>query len=263
MQAPVSEQLSSTPNPQATAPNTGDHARRPGVLERAFTKLFMRPAMVVKASELSQHFRLIDFQSEALKDASWSPGDKVQVKLDGGFITRTYTPIEWDRDQGTTRFLAYCHGAGPGSEWAKQVVAGDERQFFGPRSSISLQGLTSSTILFGDETSFALALALEKALPSDVVRRYVFEVDDRLEAASVLHQVGLTAPLMVERRGGDDHLPEVAEAISQAAESATTFILTGKAASIQYISRALKAAGVGTGSLRTKAYWAPGKVGLD
>lgn len=40
-------------------------------------------------------------------------------------------------------------------------------------------------------------------------------------------------------------------------------VLTGKASSIQRVSRALKAAGVASSRMRTKAYWAPGKTGLD
>jgi len=40
-------------------------------------------------------------------------------------------------------------------------------------------------------------------------------------------------------------------------------VLTGKAQSIQYVSRALKIAGVGSSRIKAKAYWAPGKTGLD
>jgi NADPH-dependent ferric siderophore reductase len=43
----------------------------------------------------------------------------------------------------------------------------------------------------------------------------------------------------------------------------THFILSGKAQSIQFVSRALKERGIPPRRLRTKAYWAPGKKGLD
>src|SRR5262249_40190794 len=136
---------------------------RAGLLERAITRLLMRPARATAVTSLSENFRLIDFQGEALKYCAWSPGDKVQMKLDGGLSTRTYTPIEWDRELGTTRFIAYCHGAGPGSEWARSVIVGDERQFFGPRASLELVSRAPTTVLFGDETSFGLAVALERS----------------------------------------------------------------------------------------------------
>lgn len=236
---------------------------RAGFVERTMTRLFMRPARVIRVRELSQNFRLIDFQSDALKQCSWSPGDKVQVKLDGGFITRTYTPITWNQDEGSTQFLAYCHGTGPGSDWARHVATGDERQFFGPRGSLSLDGLASSTVLFGDETSFALALTLEHTVNPSVRRHYVFEVNDLKESAGVLQQLGLPAPILVERQENDQHLSELTCAVLDARQPTSNFILSGKASSIQFASRALKAGGVGTGALRTKAYWAPGKAGLD
>lgn len=236
---------------------------RPGIVERTVTRLFMRPAKVIAAESLSDNFRLIDFQSDALKECTWSPGDKVQVKLEGGFITRTYTPIMWNKAEGATRFLAYCHGSAPGSDWARHVGPGDERPFFGPRSSISLEALAPSTILFGDETSFALALALERSASTAGERRYVFEVNDRQEAAAVLEALELPAHILIERRSADAHLDEIGSAVMRDSLSETSFILTGKASSIQHVSRMLKGAGVETRALRTKAYWAPGKTGLD
>jgi NADPH-dependent ferric siderophore reductase len=227
------------------------------------TRLLMRPARVTGVTSLSENFRLIDFQGEALKNCTWSPGDKVQVKLDGGLITRTYTPIEWDRKVGTTRILTYCHGAGPGSEWGRRVIVGDERQFFGPRRSLELVSLASTTILFGDETSFGLAVALERNGEPSAERRFIFEVNDRQESASVLHRLGLAATIFVERRPDDAHLHEISDAIVGFVQPTNTFILSGKASSIQHVSRTLKANGVETRRLRTKAYWAAGKVGLD
>lgn len=247
----------------ATPTKSSPAPARAGLLERTFTRLLMRPACVVGATNLSANFRLIDFHGETLRDCAWSPGDKVQVKLDGGFITRTYTPITWDRNRGKTQFLAFCHGAGPGSEWARHVEMGDERQFFGPRGSLSLDGLGPRAILFGDETSFALAIALKRASAARLERRCVFEVNDPNEAASILEQLEFPASVVIQRRDDDAHLPEVARAILDAKHPETSYILSGKAPSIQYVSRALKSAGVGTRSMRTKAYWAPGKVGLD
>ena len=51
--------------------------------------------------------------------------------------------------------------------------------------------------------------------------------------------------------------------ISWNAAADVRFVLTGQAQSIQRISRALKAAGVGSARILAKAYWAPGKAGLD
>lgn len=235
-----------------------------GLLERTVTRLFfMKPVQVTANQTLSPNFRLIEFRGEGIKENTWSPGDKVQVKLDGGFITRTYTPIEWDVTEGRTQFLAYCHGNGPGSDWAKDVAPGDERQFFGPRSSISLADLGSSAVLFGDETSFAIALALEKSSDATLKRQYIFEVNDKEESAAVLEKLGLPSPILIERQKDDAHLNEIGAAILATVQLGNTYILSGKAQSIQYVSRALKAEGVNTKSLRTKAYWAPGKTGLD
>jgi hypothetical protein len=40
-------------------------------------------------------------------------------------------------------------------------------------------------------------------------------------------------------------------------------VLSGKATSIQRLSKQLRQLGISRGRLQTKAYWAPGKAGLD
>ncbi|WP_293551315.1 hypothetical protein [Parvibaculum sp.] len=40
-------------------------------------------------------------------------------------------------------------------------------------------------------------------------------------------------------------------------------MLTGTSLSIQRLSKALKARGFTSGQIKAKAYWAPGKTGLD
>jgi NADPH-dependent ferric siderophore reductase len=222
----------------------------------------MRSALVTAVAHLSDNFRLIDFEGDALKQVSWRPGDKVQVKLDRGLNTRSYTPLTWDLTEGTTQFLIYCHGAGPGGEWARRAAIGDERQFFGPRGSLDVADIAAPTTLFGDETSFALALALKRHGRS-TDRRLVFEVTDRDESAAVLDTLGLGEAVLIQRRPDNAHLQEVSDAVLAQTQSTTMFVLSGKAPSIQHVSRKAKASGIETARLRTKAYWAPGKVGLD
>lgn len=244
------------------APSTQSSARPSGLIERAVTRLLMRPASVSAISDLSARFRLIDFEGEALKGVSWTPGDKLQIKLGGGFLTRTYTPIQWDAVTGMTRILAYRHGEGPGSEWVATTAPGDERPLFGPRASISLRNLPATTVLFGDETSIGIAVALTHEDASGATRHVVLEVDDRDEVASVLDNFGLRATL-IRREADDGHIAQLNEAMLGLVEPDTAFVLSGKASSIQRVSRALKGADVATRQIRTKAYWAPGKAGLD
>ncbi|UJB17698.1 MULTISPECIES: siderophore-interacting protein [Lysobacter] len=231
-----------------------------GLLERAFTRLLMRPVRITSVQAPDPDFRLIAMQGEALKRSAWSPGDKIQLKLDGGLQTRTFTPIELDPASGRMRILAYCHGGGPASDWARGVAEGEVRQIFGPRGSLNLQNLASCTVVFGDETSFALAAALQRDEPG---LRCVFEVASPERSQPVLDLLGINRARLIERRADDTHLDQTLDAIQRSAEIRTSFVLTGRAPAIQRIGRALKAQGLGGGALRIKPYWAPGRTGLD
>lgn len=221
----------------------------------------MRPARIAEVETLSPRFRSIELEGDALKGVAWTIGQKIQVAMGTGLSARTYTPMWWDPEKGRTRLLAFAHGNGPGSRWVGGLRQGDICWFFGPRRSLDLSARKAPTVLFGDETSFGVASALHGGPQLDGAV-YVFEASDATEADSVLAAIGLGSATLIVRSADDAHLPAVeAELLRFAASS--HFVLTGKASSIQRTSRALKAAGVAASRMSTKAYWAPGKTGLD
>jgi ferric-chelate reductase (NADPH) len=186
--------------------------------------------------------------------------------MGSGLSARTYTPMSWDAANGRTRLLIFAHGDAPGSRWARGLCEGDACQFFGPRRSLDLTGLESPVVLFGDETSFGLAAALRDSPQGAGPIQgavHLFEASDVAESRPVLAAIGLDRATLIARTAGDAHLTAAEAELLRLAASGGAFILTGKASSIQRASRALKAAGVVSSRMKTKAYWAPGKIGLD
>jgi NADPH-dependent ferric siderophore reductase len=182
--------------------------------------------------------------------------------MGAGLSARTYTPMSWDAGKGTTRLLAFSHGDGPGSRWASGLREGDTCQFLGPRRSLDLAGLVAPVVLFGDETSFGLAASLRETLRAGDTL-HMFEATDVAESRQVLDAVSLGEARLIARSADDAHVATVEAELLRLAANGAQFVLTGKASSIQRISRALKAAGVASSRIKAKAYWAPGKSGLD
>ncbi|MEC3947646.1 siderophore-interacting protein [Sphingobium sp. HWE2-09] len=235
-------------------------AREPGAIGKALIRFFMRDAKVGNCEHLSNNFHMLGLEGPELKNVAWKAGEKIQVALGPAFTTRTYTPIEWDRTAGMTRLLVYAHADGPGSEWVRRAKTGDPCHIFGPRSSLDLQSLPGRTILFGDETSIGLALAYRTAHghpPSCVL-----EANSSAETLSGLRAAGLTQARVFERRADDAQLRAMLGEFDLADESAT-YVLTGKASSVQRLRTLLRGANVPGSRILAKAYWAPGKKGLD
>ena len=116
-------------------------------------------------------------------------------------------------------------------------------------------------VLFGDESSFGLGAAL-RAIPG-FSATFLFEATEIAESRLVLDAIGLGEATVIERAPDDAHLAAIAAEMSSLAAGGANFVLTGKARSIQQVSRVLKTVGVGSSRVKAKAYWAPGKVGLD
>ena len=223
-------------------------------------QFFFHNVTVTRVREPAARFRWVELEGASLRGETCEAGDKVQVFLpDEGM--RTYTPLAWDSQKGTVAFLVYLHGAGPGAEWGRQVKAGDPVRFFGPRRSLKLGEGSGPVVLFGDETSLGVAWSLRADGKREVLP--VFEVSQRAEVAPVLRELGLEGT-DVERQPGEAHLPEVHERLRAALERTpgAQLVMTGRAQAIQTVKAHFKTAGASP-SGKNKAYWAPGKKGLD
>lgn len=237
-------------------------SRPPGKLAKALIRMFMKRASVVGVAQIGGGFYWITLESPQFKGAAWAPGQKIQITLGSGFTSRTYTPVEWDEAAGRTRILAYAHGTGPGSDWARTAKPGDECVIFGPRASLDLSRLSGPVMLFGDETTFGLGLAMSRQAYAGAVE-FAFEVNSVETSELALSGLSLAGSQTIARRGDDSHLAEIEGRLPALAQSNATFLLAGKSTSVQRLRHALKRLDVPTSRVMTKAYWAPGKTGLD
>ncbi len=235
---------------------------QPGRLQAAFRRLLMRRATVAAVEDIGPRFRLITLEGPELRDAKWAPGQKMQLAMGTGFATRTYTPIDWDERKGRTRLLGFIHGEAPGSEWLRGAGVGDPVDIFGPRGSIDAGGVTAPLALFGDETSIGVALALQAAVAGRLLSAQL-EVQDVVAAQAVTRRLGLAEVAFHAVTAGDTHLAAMEATLAPLADDGATFVLTGRAPAIQRLRQALRGLGVPSGRVLTKAYWAPGKTGLD
>ncbi len=225
-------------------------------------RLFTRIADVAAVEDIAERFRLVTLTGPALREASWAPGHKAQMSMEGPFTSRTYTPIDWDPAEGRTRVLGYMHGEGPGSAWLRDVRPGDECSLFGPNPSLDASRLSGPLAIYGDETSIGLACALAWQDRTRAVTS-CFEVSDVASSDQVVARLALEGATLVARREGDTHLDEMEAALSPLILAGASFVLTGRAHAIQRLQQSLKRHDVPAARILTKAYWAPGKQGLS
>lgn len=236
-------------------------AKAPGRLSQALLRLLMRRASIVATDRLADRFKLITLEGSALQGVAWTPGQKIQIAMGSAFVARTYTPIEWDASIGRTCILGFAHGDGPGSNWVRGVEPGDECDVFGPRASLDLRRVAGAIAMFGDETSIALAYALVHQDPTRSVSCF-FEVDNVEIYQDVLTRLGIGQATLFPKQSDETH-GAMDASIPALAAAGTHFVLTGKAATVQRLRQCLKLHGVPSARILAKAYWAPGKTGLD
>ncbi|MAM93333.1 MULTISPECIES: siderophore-interacting protein [Parvibaculum] len=182
--------------------------------------------------------------------------------MGSAFVSRTYTPMDWNAAEGRTRILGYMHGEGPGSAWLRGLRAGHEYHLFGPRSPLDAGRATAALAVFGDETSIGLAHALASTDRAGAVS-CCFEIGDIESCGQALARLGLEGATPVTKREDYGHVNDMGAALGAPIAAGASFVLTGKAGTIQRLRQDLKRRRVPAARILTKAYWAPGKQGLD
>lgn len=228
-----------------------------GLLDRALHRLLTRELQVTAIETPAPRFRLVELSPRTPQPLDWVPGMKLQISMGSVLSMRTYTPFDVDAPTGRLRILGYAHGSGPGSDWLERLRPQDRCAVFGPRRSLDLLRLGGPLAVFGDETSIGLACALQSR-PGHGYTQLVLECDDPVAVQTVLKRLALRAELV--QRGHDEALAQAAERLQA---DGFSFILTGRAASIQALRRAMRPWAVPAQRVLSKAYWAPGKTGMD
>jgi NADPH-dependent ferric siderophore reductase len=249
------------------------------LLSSAVEKLLFHPVTITHAETIDGHFRRVRLQGEVFKGVKWVPGQAVQFYL-GNLTKRAYTPMEMGPDAGSAEFLFYLHGGGPGSAWAGSLKVGDGCKVMRPKDSLDFTNFDGRAIFFGDETSMAAAYALQSCRRADARHRYVLEVTSAAEAKSVVDRLGLEDVTLYERTSEGEHLEGVVRKLAQSAGSdsegsedsdktdkyegrVSQWIFTGQARSIQRVQKGLRELGVEVRRSKVRAYWSPGKTGMD
>ena len=238
-------------------------AKAPGRLSRTLIRLMMKHARIVASEALGDRYRLVTLEGADLEGAEWVAGEFIQIAMGSAFRARSYTPIDWDAAAGRARLLGYVHGGGPGSAWIDGVRPGDECDFFGPRRSLDVRHLSGPLAFVGDETAIGFAYALIHQNPS---RRMIchFEVDDAAAGREAVERLGIAAvSTLHERQPADVHLDAMEDGLVYGGGDGAHFVLSGKAGTVQQLRMALRHREIASSRILAKAYWAPGKAGLD
>ncbi|MGU3651932.1 siderophore-interacting protein [Mycolicibacterium sp. A43C] len=221
-------------------------------------------ARVTEVTELTAEFRKVTLGCDQFARANWTPGDKLQLRpRRGSLAMRTYTPINWSPDEGTTDLIVYRHGDGPAVRWFDNAVAGTDAEIFGPSKSLDLSDTATHTVFVGDETSIGLACVLRHLNP-DVV--FVYEAREPAVLSNALAALGIDAGSRILSKSADrsELLGRLFEAAAIGRTGAAVdIVVTGDAATVNAVRRGLKAHPDLAARIRARAYWASGRTGLS
>lgn len=163
---------------------------------------------------------------------------------------RDYTPVVFDRALGICDIIFHIHGKGLGSAFADKLQPGDVTRMVIPRGRKLYRAGSAFHFFFGDESSIGTCYSLMQE--GDCAG--ILELDE----------VNWEVPGKLKMRADvvDKHHGDMAAALDKySLNNDVTYVLTGKATSIQAFRKLLRERGVSGSQMIIKAYWVPGKSG--
>lgn len=217
----------------------------------ALENLMASKFLTVKVTEveyLSREVKRVRFEGD-LSKADFHMGYAVSFRV-SALDHRDYTPVVFDRFKGYCEIIFHIHGNGPGSAFADKLQTGDVMKMLMPRGRKLYRSGSAFHFFFGDESSIGTCYSLMQEgdcggiLELDEVN---WEVPGKLGMrADVVHK----------------HHDEMAAALDKyVLNKDATYVLTGKASSIQAFRKLLRERGVSGSQMIIKAYWVAGKSG--
>ncbi|SNT64332.1 NADPH-dependent ferric siderophore reductase, contains FAD-binding and SIP domains [Streptosporangium subroseum] len=224
---------------------------------------------------VARHMRRIRIGGASLRDLDWTPGQHVRLQVGDllspqtwlrGFrdVLRTYSI--WDYDpRGSLDLCILDHAeAGPGALWSRQASIGRHVAFTRPEGRFVPRGDAPYHLFVGDETAEVAFGAMLRALPGSA-RAYgavaVGGPDDRLPLS---RSDELTWVYRDSASPADtDLLVHAVRSLALPDHPGVAYV-AGQARTCQAVREHLvRERGWPRDAVLVKAFWAPGKRGLD
>lgn len=250
--------------------------RRPGALR--ILDRWVLPAEVIDVAELAPRLVRVCVAGDALRGLAWEPGQSTRVVFndltrlrhwtslrDLREATRCYSIWDYDAPAGRLQLVVHLHGHdGPGTRWITTVRVGDPIMMFPIEGKVVLRPDPPYHLFVGDETAAVAFGAMLRA------------VDARAPVAGVLEAATADRHPDVPRSTDLLRVERDATAVSpsRVLVDAVTRLdlpsapgaayLAGEAKTVQAVRRHLiRDRGWSRSDIRAKAFWTPGRQGLD
>ncbi|RAY16197.1 siderophore-interacting protein [Actinomadura craniellae] len=229
------------------------------------------PGTVTEVEHLTRRMRRVRIAGPALRDLAWVPGQNVRLKVgDLGSpqtwlrglrdVLRSYSVWAYDPDGHLDLCILDHDGAGPGALWSRRADTGLPIALTRPEGRLVLRPDAPFHLFVGDETASVAFGAMLRDVPGTAQVHSCVAVSDPAD------QLPLPRELTWAYRNGatdTDTLLRGVRALDLPDGPGVAYV-AGEARACQAARHHLvRERGWPRTAIRVKAFWAPGKRGLD
>lgn len=218
------------------------------------------PSMEVNSIELlSPSVKRIRFRGK-FKNLSFQPGSYMDIRVSDTEVRR-YSAAFADPENGTMDFIVHLHGDHPGSHYMDQLSIGDKIRTSILKPHRCYDSSVQQYVVFGDETSLALACSLLPAFRKNKQQfEFYFELDQ--QNANVPELLQLENYTIFSKDGSFRNEEWIATlpALHRKESNSSCFVMTGNAVSVQTFRKLAKRCT--SAKILSHGYWMEGKKGL-
>lgn len=174
---------------------------------------------------------------------------------------RRYTISDMDTTNGLLELIVHLHGNAPGSCFMDRLNTGDDVHINPPRAYNYYDPSVKKYVIFGDETSLALACSFLPVLTQHQhAFQFYLELDEENQHIPTRLQLKNCSVFSKNGSFSDEKWVNALPIVQSAEWQQANFVLTGNAQSVRTFRKVLK--DKCKGKIVSHGYWLEGKKGL-
>ena len=232
-------------------------------------KTFLKQAQIVSKTVLAENVFHLTIQGKDLINLSYTPGQHLRIFIGYGNNSsfrdkiRTYSIWKYDAAKGIIDMAVCAHTEGPGSNWIRAVLPGQELFFSPPQGKFTIDTSASFYLFVGDASALAHLYEIRRHLPSAKISKSIIYASRKEE---LFADIDGSYPFEFHELSPNPAttlIPLIENYIDENIDEGIAYIGGDGRVCVELNNYLRKTQDWKSKNIRTKPFWMPGKTGLE
>lgn len=232
-------------------------------------KRLSKTATLIQKEQIADHTYHLKIQGDDLKNLDYKPGEHVRILVGVDKATsmqhkvRTYSVWQYEHTNGVMDLAVCTHSTGIGSLWARESSIGDSIYLVGPRGRFTVDDSGDYYVFVGDPSALAHLYEINRNLTG---HKQVLSLIYADREEDLFPDLDGSRPFqfnVLPRNSGETIIEQLHFLLKKATGKGMLYVGGDSRICVTLNRHFRYSLDWSSRQIKTKPFWAPGKIGLE